>query len=81
MEQALVVTAEGGGHLQGLGQGFAGAAPGEGPQQNGQRALVLLQDLVQLLLALDLQHLPGVLLCWCILHKWSQQTVMAALSR
>ena len=56
-------------HLQGLRQGFAGAAPGEGPQQDGQRFLILLQDPVQLLLALNLQHLTWVLPGRRILHR------------
>ena len=78
MAQAPVATAEGGGHLQGLDQGFAGATPGKGPQKDGQRILVLLQDLVKLLLALNLQHLPRVLLSRCVLHRGPPQTVMAA---
>ena len=56
-------------HLQWLGQGLARPAPGEGAQQHNEGVLALLQDVVQFLLALYLQDLARLSLCWRLLHS------------
>ncbi len=57
-EQEHPIITLGPAHLQGFGEGLAGAAPGQGGQQHSQRLAVLRQQPVQLLLRLDLNQLP-----------------------